>query len=174
MAREKEIKVPKFVTKFDRARMARDWVAGNIDEILERYAAGESMGSIAASMQDRFPMSAWKLRDIIVTNPEHFASYSQARLHRAHSLIDEALDVVNDARKIGDTAGLKVAFDGYIKVASKLAPREYGEKAKVELTGEGGGPVKLLALTDDELMRVAANGLAGAPKAADAEEEGDE
>jgi hypothetical protein len=172
MAKDKEIKVPKYVTKRFLADQARLVVSGRIDDILERYAGGESLESIGASLP--VGMSAWKLRDIMLTTPELSERYHQVRQHKAHNLMDSALDVAKNARDLGDAQGLRLAVDTYIKVASKIAPREYGDKAKVELTGEGGGPVKLLALTDDELMRVAANGLAGAPKAADAEEEGDE
>jgi hypothetical protein len=32
----------------------------------------------------------------------------------------------------------------------------YGDKSKLELTGANGGPVKLLAMTDEELMKIAA------------------
>jgi hypothetical protein len=168
----KDIKVPKYVTKRFLADQARLIVAGHIDDILERYAGGESLESIGASLP--VAMSAWKLRDIMVTSPELSERYHQVRLHKAHNLMDSALDVAKNARDLGDAQGLRLAVDTYIKVASKIAPREYGDKAKVELTGEGGGPVKLLALTDDELMRVAANGLAVNPKTADSEGEGDE
>ena len=50
------------------------------------------------------------------------------------------------------------SIDTNLKVASKLHAAEYGDKTKVELTGKNGGPVQLLAMTDEELLKIAAQG----------------
>jgi hypothetical protein len=53
-----------------------------------------------------------------------------------------------------------VAIDVNLKVAAKLNAAAYGDKSKVELTGANGGPVKLLAMTDEQLLEIAAKAAA--------------
>jgi hypothetical protein len=46
---------------------------------------------------------------------------------------------------IGDAAGYRVAIDVNLKVAAKIAPREYGDTSKLELTGKNGGALQIKA-----------------------------
>ena len=72
--------------------------------------------------------------------------------------MEEAVEYGRQAAQIGDSSGLKVAIDTNMKVASKLNAA-YSDNATVEHTGKGGGPIKLLALTDEELLKIAAQGM---------------
>lgn len=127
------------------------------DEVFDRYAWGESFQQIADTLP--FKVQGWKLRSILMSSPETEERYATVGIERAHNLVDAALDYARKAAAIGDAAGLRVAVDTNLKVAAKLNSRDYGDSKKVELTGEGGGPVKLLAMTDEELMKIAAQGL---------------
>jgi hypothetical protein len=124
------------------------------DEVFDRYVWGESFQAIADSLS--FKIQGWKLRQILMDSEETRDHYSMCGIERAHNLVDAALDYGRNAAAIGDRSGLKVAIDVNLKVASKLNAAAYGDKSKVELTGKDGGPVKLLAMTDEELLKIAA------------------
>jgi hypothetical protein len=127
------------------------------DEVFDRYAWGESFQQIADTL--KFQIQGWKLRSILMTAEETADRYATVGIERAHNLVDAALDYARKAAAIGDAAGLRVAVDTNLKVAAKLNAADYGDSKKVELTGANGGPVKLLAMTDEELMKIAAQAL---------------
>lgn len=124
-------------------------------DIFDRYVWGESFKDIAASLPFKIP--GWRLRHILLESDETREMYTNAAVLRSHNLIEEALDYGRQAAAIGDSSGLKVAIDTNIKVAAKLNPA-YNDKATIEHTGQGGGPIKLLALTDEQLLAIAAKG----------------
>lgn len=126
------------------------------DTVFDRYVWGESFQAIADSLP--FKVAGWKLRQILMDSEETAEQYSMAGIERAHNLVDAALDYGRQAASIGSESGLKAAIDVNLKVAGKLNAAAYGDKTKVEHTGQGGGPIKLLALTDEELLKIAAQG----------------
>jgi hypothetical protein len=139
-------------------RAAAEQLKANVlaaaDEVFNRYVLGESFQVIADSLP--FRPTFWQLRQILMTNEETRDKYANAGIERAHALVDAAVDYGRTAAALGDAAGLRTAIDVNLKVASKLHAAAYGDKSKVELTGANGGPVKLLAMTDEELMKIAA------------------
>ena len=86
---------------------------------------------------------------------------------QADTLFDEALEIADDAS--GDCTvrdGKKVLDHEHVQrsrlrvdtrkwAAGKLAPKKYGDRATMEHTGPGGGPIRvrpdLSKLTDEEL-----------------------
>lgn len=151
------------VDKAEYARIAEEreevkrQVLAMADDIFERYMAGESMRLIAESMP--FKISSNRLRDILLNNPDTREAYADIHIHRSHTLVEAAVDYAREAGMLGDAAGLRVAIDANLKVAAKINHRDYGDKSKVELTGKDGGPVKMVALTDDQLMEIASRGV---------------
>lgn len=127
------------------------------DDIFDRYVGGESLASIAQSLP--FKIQAWKLRSILMTSEETRDLYATSGLCRAHDLVEKALEHGVVAAALGDAAGLRTAIDVNLKIAGKLSPQLYGDTKKVELTGQGGGPIKMVALTDEQLMEIAARGV---------------
>lgn len=123
------------------------------DQVFDRYVWGESFQEIADSLP--FAISGWKLRQILMDSEETADQYAMSGIERAHSLVDAALQYGRRAAAIGTESGLKAAIDVNLKVASKLHASAYGDKTKVEHTGANGGPIKLLAMTDDELLKIA-------------------
>jgi hypothetical protein len=124
------------------------------DVVFDRYVWGESFQAIADSLP--FKVAGWKLRQILMDSEQTRDQYAMAGIERAHNLVDAALDYGRSAAALGDAAGLRAAIDTNLKVAAKLHASAYGDKSKLELTGAGGGPVKLLAMTDEELLKIAA------------------
>lgn len=124
------------------------------DDVFDRYVWGESFQAIADSLPFKVP--GWKLRQILMDSEETRDQYAMSGIERAHNLVDAALDYGRTAAALGDAAGLRAAIDTNLKVAAKLHASAYGDKSKVELTGANGGPVKLLAMTDEELLKIAA------------------
>lgn len=124
------------------------------DEVFDRYVAGESFQTIAKSLP--FAVQGWKLRQTLMESEETRETYANANILRSHNLVEGALDLAADAAKEGD---FKAAIDTRLKVAAKLNAMDYGDRSKVEHTGAGGGPIKLLALTDDQLLAIAAKGM---------------
>lgn len=127
----------------DAARILRAQVIKIADEIFDRYVEGESFLQIARSLPFKIP--SWKLRTILMESEETRDLYANAAINRAHYLVESAVDYGRDAAAIGDPAGLRTAIDVNLKVASKMAPREYGDTKKVELTGQNGGALEIKA-----------------------------
>lgn len=140
----------------DAAAALKKLVISRADEIFDRYVEGESFLTIARSMQ--FKIASWRMRTILMESEETQDLYANAAINRAHYLIESSIDYGRDAAAIGDSAGLRTAIDVNLKVAGKMAPREYGDTSKLELTGKDGGPIKMIALTDEQLMEIAAKG----------------
>lgn len=144
----------------DAAAELRRQVFECADEVFTRYVEGESYQAIAATLP--FPIPGWKLRVILMDSEETREEFSKAAVCRAHALVEQAIDHGRMAAAIGDSSGLRTAIDVNLKVASKLNSVDYGDTKKVELTGQGGGPIKMVALTDEQLMEIAAKGAKGA------------
>ena len=126
------------------------------DQVFDRYVWGDSFQEIADSLPFKPP--GWKLRQVLMDSDETREQYAMSGIERAHNLVDAALGYGRQAAAIGSESGLKTAIDVNLKVASKLHAAAYGDKTKVEHTGANGGPIQLVALTDDELMKIAAQG----------------
>lgn len=131
-------------------------VIGASDEVFDRYVWGESFQSIADSLP--FKVTGWRLRQILMESDETRETYANANILRSHNLVESALDFGRAAATLGTESGYKVAIDTQLKIAARLNS-VYSDKSKLELTGDGGGPVKLLALTDEELIKIAAQGV---------------
>jgi hypothetical protein len=142
-------------TKAEREELKRN-VMEHRDHIFERYIAGESMQKIAESLP--FKIAGWRLRDILLDDDDTRETYGNVHIHRSHNLIEVALDYAREAAMLGDSSGLKVAIDTNMKIAAKINARDYGDKSRLELTGRDGGPVKMVALTDEQLMEIASRG----------------
>ena len=138
-------------------RAAADQLRANVlavaDEVFDRYVWGESFQAIADSLP--FKVAGWKLRQILCDSEQTREQYAMSGIERAHNLVDAALDYGRQAASLGDAAGLRAAIDVNLKVAAKLHAAAYGDKTKVEHTGTNGGPIQLLAMTDEQLLEIA-------------------
>lgn len=131
------------------------------DAICARLCEGESLRAICRSegMPPQGTVFRW------LTSDKAFREqYAQAREVQADVLVDEILEISDDASndwmirhgKDGEETGWAVNGDhiqrSRLRVdsrkwfASKVAPKRYGEKVQTEITGADGGPVKFAAL----------------------------
>jgi hypothetical protein len=140
-------------------------------EICDRIAEGESLKRICASegMPGQGTVFRW------LANPENAVfreSYARAREAQADALFDETLDISDDGsndwmlRNHGDDpeeSGWKVngehiqrsrlRVDTRKWMAGKLAPKKYGDKSAVEVSGKDGGPIETKELSSLEMAR---------------------
>lgn len=128
-------------------------------EILERIASGQTLSSICRDphMPARETVAKW------LTCQEHseFARrFAHARDAQIQFWADEILDAADDAsgdyspRQSSDGITTSVynpeavnrsrlKVDARKWLLSKLRPAQYGESARIEMTGKGGGPVEI-------------------------------
>jgi hypothetical protein len=130
------------------------------DDVFARYIMGESFETIASTL--KFPITGSQLRVLLKTMPETADTFSTLREERAHRLFDLSVEMSLQAGNTGDLAGLKIAIDTNLKIASKLNAGHYGDKSSVELTGKDGGAIKIHQMTDEQLLEIASQGLKNA------------
>jgi hypothetical protein len=130
------------------AEARREAVLERKDECLELYMNGHSFEQIVAMLN--IAESPNYTRFILYTYA--YKEYCAATKARSHSLVEKAVDVARQSIAIGDSAGYRVATDVFLKVAAKLNREEYGDKASMEVTGAGGGPIQ----TEAEITLTAA------------------
>lgn len=114
-----------------------DIVRRNWQEIFARHAGGESLETIAKTLDA--PITGFQIRCAIASDIELDTRWRAVRAFRAQVFIEQAAEYVKDLAK----AGLyNEAVDKLIKLAEKTAPDVFGPKQTVELTGRDGGPVQ--------------------------------
>lgn len=121
---------------------------GLLASILDRVANGESLSSVcdADDMPSRKSFFQW-----VKDNPEIQAQYEFAIQMRADKLAEDILAIADDG--IGDTytdadgnertnqdviARSRLRVDARKWLASKMAPKKYGDKTEAEVTHKGG------------------------------------
>lgn len=133
------------------------------NKILEELPHADG-GLEAICKQDGFPSDRTVYRWLAdPANEEFRQAYAQAREVCAHVQAERAL---RDALIAEDAAKGRLAFDARKWMASKLAPKKYGEKVTTELTGADGGPVDV---TDSQVGARLAAILAAAQARRDSE-----
>jgi hypothetical protein len=104
-------------------------------EICCRLVEGESLKAICASdeMPSRSTVFRW-----LTEKPEFQDMYTRAREEQAETLADELAYIADTAE---DVQKARLQVDVRKWAAAKLKPRKYGDRATLEHTGEGGGPI---------------------------------
>lgn len=137
--------------------------------LCERLALGETLRAICRG-EDMPPESTvrlWALDDV-----DGFAArYARARDLGLDAMAEQCIEIADEAetvQKVGpDGETMEVAFDSTAVarnrlrvdsrkwLLSKMAPKRYGDK--LQHTGDGGGPMELRNLSNEELAaRIAA------------------
>ena len=132
------------------------------DEICERLANGESLRAIC---RDEHMPSDFAVRNWVIHDLEGFAShYTRARDAGLDVLADEVLEIADDGTndwmekylKNGGTivvengeamARSRLRFDARRWYLSKLAPKRYGDKQTVELSGA----IEIKEMSDEDM-----------------------
>lgn len=118
------------------------------DIICERLADGESLRAICSDdhMPSRAAVSRW-----ICDNVSGFQDqYAHAKEIGLEEMADEIMEISDEAVAMtgegkldgADVQHKRLRVDSRKWLLSKLAPRKYGERTALELTGKGGGPVE--------------------------------
>jgi hypothetical protein len=119
-----------------------DNVRMNIAHILAQHACGKSLDEIGQKLKQ--PQSGVQIRAAIHGDEELVKRWNVAMEHRAHWMIEQVA-VLAEIESRNPMGGRKTAIDAYFKLAEKLAPKIYGQKATIALTGEHGGAVEVNA-----------------------------
>ena len=108
------------------------------DKFCAAIADGKSIRAVCklAGMPSKATVFRW-LRDI----PEFAKMYEIATDERADTLIDEIVEIADSCRVDADSIRkAKLRIHARVEQAQKMKPRKYG--TKVQLTGDGGGPIQ--------------------------------
>lgn len=132
------------------AKKAPPRKARDIAVICQRIADGQSLTAIAkAEGVTTGALSMW-----VESDPERSARAREARALSARTWDDKAETVIDEAGDPFELAKAKELAHHYRWRASKIAPREYGDKVAV-----GGNPdappVAVTAISPDEYRRIA-------------------
>lgn len=89
--------------------------------------------------------------------PEFVKMYEIATDERADTMIDEIVEIADNCKTDADSIRkARLRIDARVEQAQKMKPKKYG--AKVQLTGDGGGPIQhktVTQMSDDELLAIA-------------------
>lgn len=138
---------PKEEQQAKRVGRPSDFTPEIANEICERLINGESLRRICRD--DGMPNASTVCR-WLGQNEEFRKQYAHAREVQADTYADEIVDIADgDVSEDADAAVAaqlaardRLRVDARKWVASKLAPKKYGEKTTTEHTGEGGGPIQ--------------------------------
>ena len=129
-----------------------DFTQEAADAICERLMLGQSLRAICAEaeMPEQRTVYRW-----LNANEAFRQQYTRAREVQADTLADECLEIADDSSRdtIKDDRGndrmdaewvarSRLRVDARKWMASKLAPKKYGDKVTTEVTGANGGPVE--------------------------------
>lgn len=98
-------------------------------EICRRLIEGESLRSITSD--DKMPanstVAVW-----VRSDPVFAGEYASARLLQAEALADEIVDIADRATDRDSAAAARVKIDARKWLASKLAPKRYGDAVQLK------------------------------------------
>ena len=111
------------------------------DEICEHIASGGLLVHWVNGADGRPGMST--IYRWLEAHERFREAYARAREVQAHGMAEQAVSEGFRAGRDMDPAAARVRFDAARWLAGKLAPRNYGEKVQNEISGPGGGPVRM-------------------------------
>jgi hypothetical protein len=123
-------------------------------ELAAKFCAAVAEGdrSIRAICKQKGMPSKATVFRWLAENKEFQAMYEAAKDEQADTFVDEVVEIA-DQCKTTKSAVQKAKLQIYarIEAAQKMKPRKYGNR--VQLTGEGGEPIKMQVktMTDEEL-----------------------
>lgn len=134
-----------------------EYTQDTADLICERLANGESLRAICCDVEMPAQSTVFKW---LSEQPAFSKQYASAREAQADFMADEILQIADDG--LNDTyidddgkqrtdqdviARSRLRVDARKWLASKMAPKKYGDKLTQEVTGANGGPVEITAIT---------------------------
>ena len=107
--------------------------------ICKRLAGGESLTQICTdtNMPSRVSVYRW-----IDADEDFCNDYARAREQYADHVFDGLFDLADNATP-QNVQVVKLQIDTRKWCLARMAPRKYGEKTALEVSGEGGGPISV-------------------------------
>lgn len=121
--------------------------AAGIDEVCSMLGMGKSLTGIA----QEFEISVGSLLTWVEADSERSARVKLVRASMSRHWDEKAESMLAGAGDDFDLRKAKELAHHYRWRASKIAPREYGDKIQTELTGPNGGAVQFTNLTTETL-----------------------
>jgi hypothetical protein len=140
------------------------------DEICERLAKGESLRKICGAERDDFIPGQTTVFKWLAENEAFAKQYARARELQADRFVDEIIEIADSPNAtvgeggepiLRDPQRDRLRVDARKWVASKLAPKKYGDKVAHVGGGEDDAPIQtttrldLTALSADQLRALA-------------------
>jgi hypothetical protein len=140
-----------------------DYTPQLASRICERLSGGESLRAICGeeAMPDKATVLRW-----LPKHEEFRDQYARARELQAEHWAEEILEIADDGAKDSyqDSDGnervdhevvarSRLRVDSRKWLMSKLAPKKYGDRQGVELTGKDGGPIETADTAPRDLAR---------------------
>jgi transposase-like protein len=120
-------------------------------------AVAEGDKSIRAICKQKGMPSKTTVFRWLAERPEFAKMYEIAKDEAIDTHVDEAVEIADSCRNDADSIRkARLRIHARIETAQLLRPKKYG--ARVQLTGEGGGPIvhkNVTQMTDDELLAIA-------------------
>jgi hypothetical protein len=123
-----------------------------VPAVLEHVRAGGSVQSWCAAVPGRPSEGTWRLW--CDSDPTIASDYARAREARGHHYGERVADLAGKVERGEMTPdAARVAIDAYKWASGRMAPKVYGDKAALELTGKDGAPLTIVfdsQLADEE------------------------
>jgi hypothetical protein len=118
-------------------------------ELSTRFLQRLAQGELAVNLCQEEGMPAVEtIYGWIGRHPEFAQEYARARELQAHSLAEQAITIA--IATTPETVQVdRLKFDAMKWYASKVSPRNYGDKVQTELSGPNGGPLQIAAQVID-------------------------
>jgi hypothetical protein len=143
-----------------------DYTQEIASRICEELAKGKSLRSVCKG--EEMPCMS-TVFNWLRAFPEFLEQYTRAKDESADALVDEMLDIADEAtndwmeQHDKDNVGYRLNGEAINRsrlrvdtrkwIAAKLKPKKYGERVQAELTGADGGPIQTADMTEVELAR---------------------
>lgn len=126
--------------------------------ICARIAEGESLRRVCDGKNG---LPAWRtILEWVAADPALAQQYALACDARADAMAEQILDIADAASGTPEQVqAARLAVDARKWILARMAPRRYGDRVSAEVSGPGGGPVRLALaddLTDEQLAAIAA------------------
>ena len=131
--------------------MAYDWTPEIIETICDRIISGDSVHQICK--EKGMPSEPTFYRKMMA-EPEFERTIARAR-EVAQEAEVEYLKELADGATPESVNVAKLQIWTRMWIASKKAPKKYGDKVHQEITGADGGPIKTESRTDEEAAKFA-------------------
>lgn len=119
------------------------------DEICAKIAAGGDESSLrricaTAGMPSRDTFNEWRKR-----TPELSAQYDRASEDRKDTFFEELIEIADTEP---DAAKARNRMDARKWAWARMDRGRFGDKIEAELTGKNGGPIQIIATSQDEAL----------------------